>query len=207
MHKIDTTIIQIQEKQLSADPLTMQRSIPDDRPAAVSTKSMQEVEVVSSSVSKKDKASAETPVYIKKRKSTSHAGLLSCFRSKKPKSTTEQQGQPTIAAPIVEETATAEVAAKPVETTTTNIAVVNNNKSTVDYALLPDGRRIYIDSFRDRPGMDMSYEPADFDQRFVLPQVRISSSLSSSSSSVSFSFLFSSSLVEIVDRLRTISDT
>lgn len=44
----------------------------------------------------------------------------------------------------------------------------------VNYGILPDGRRIYIDSFRDRPGMDMSYQPADFDQRFVLPQVRIS---------------------------------
>ena len=44
--------------------------------------------------------------------------------------------------------------------------------SAIDPTLLPDGKRIYIDVFRDRPGLDMSYKPNDFDSQFVLPVVR-----------------------------------
>ncbi|CAF1545270.1 unnamed protein product, partial [Adineta steineri] len=48
-------------------------------------------------------------------------------------------------------------------------------RTTTDYSILPDGKRIYIDAFRDRPGLDMSYKPNDFETRFVLPITKESS--------------------------------
>ena len=169
-HKTDTTIIQIQEKQLSSDLHAMQRQIYDDRTSPISSKSIQESELLVSSPSadsssgvKKDKSSpppAPTSIERKKRKSTSSASLLSCFKNKKPKAGTEQQGQPTVAVN------------EPVVTTTSSSS--RQEKPMVDYAILPDGKRIYIDAFRERPGMDMSYKPNDFDERFILPTVRIS---------------------------------
>ncbi len=103
-----------------------------------------------------------TSVDVKKRKST---GLFSCFRNKKAKASTEQRGQPTITPP------------PSVDVTNQTIVVQTTNslqeKPTVDYAILPDGKRIYIDVFRERADLDMSYKPNDFDTRFVVPIVRI----------------------------------
>jgi hypothetical protein len=102
-----------------------------------------------------------TPVYLKKRKST---GLFSCFGNKKAKASTEQRGQSTIAVPsavVIDQTNVLQ--------TTESI----EEKSAVDYAILPDGKRIYIDVFRDRPGLNMSYKPDNFDNQFFLPPVRI----------------------------------
>lgn len=101
-----------------------------------------------------------TPIYIKKRKSP---GIFSCFRSKKAKTSSEQHGQPTV------EPTTA-VAVEPQTTSPTT----EEKPVATDLAVLPDGRRLYIDSYRERPGLDMSYKPDDFDNRFVLPVVRIS---------------------------------
>lgn len=116
--------------------------------------------VVSSQPVERKEEQPPTPVYIKKRKST---GLLSCFGNKKTKASTEQRGQPTVSS--------ATVAVQP-QTTVSQTATSIREKPAVDYAILPDGKRIYIDSFRDRPGLDMSYTPNDFDNRFVLPVVR-----------------------------------
>ena len=168
-HKTDTTIIQIQEKQLSSDHHAMQRQIVDERTSPpVSSKLIQESELIvaapaaeTSTALKKDKS---PPIERKKRKSMSSASLLSCFKSKKPKAGTEQLGQATL----------------PANQTTTTTAVAAASKSAVpekpmiDYAVLPDGKRIYIDAFRERTGMDMSYRPDDFERRFILPTVRIS---------------------------------
>ncbi len=99
----------------------------------------------------------QTPVYIKKRKST---GLFSCFGNKKAKASTEQRGQPT-------------VIPSSVGLTTVQTTISIQEKPTIDYAILLDGKRVYIDTFRDRPGLDMAYKPNDFDNRFVLPVVRI----------------------------------
>jgi len=163
-YKTDTTIIQIQEKQLSSDHLAMQRNIHDDR-TPQKTIELEEITPVVvvvpppplSSPPKDKTPPPSTPVYIKKRKSSSSGGLLSCFKSKKPKPGTEQQGQPTTV--LVTQTS---VQQKPIQ-----------EKPLIDYSVLPDGRRIYIDVFRDRPGLDMSYRPNDFENRFVLPVVRI----------------------------------
>ncbi|CAF1563755.1 unnamed protein product, partial [Adineta ricciae] len=82
---------------------------------------------------------------------------------KKPKAGTEQQGQspvkPTI---LVSEPSSPQEAMKSFD-----------ERTTTDYSILPDGKRIYIDAFRDRPGLDMSYKPNDFETRFVLPIVRL----------------------------------
>jgi hypothetical protein len=119
-------------------------------------------QVSSKSVVTKEEHPA-TPVYIKKRKST---GLCSCFGNKKAKASTEQRGQPiVVTAPSTAVTNQAAVTNQ----TTTSI----QEKPTVDYAILSDGKRTYIDAFRDRPGLDMSYKPNDFDTRFILPAVRI----------------------------------
>ncbi|UJR10546.1 hypothetical protein I4U23_014746 [Adineta vaga] len=178
-YKTDTTIIQIQEKQLSSDHLAMQRNIHDDRTSPNLSQQMTESETVISSPAlstvsptqeialttvhkEKTPSSSSLPpsppvVQVKKRKSS--GGLLSCFRSKKPKAGTEQQGpspvKPTIL--IIEPSSPQEPVKSIVETTVT------------DYSITPDGKRIYIDAFRDRPGMDMSYRPDDFESRFVLP--------------------------------------
>jgi hypothetical protein len=77
------------------------------------------------------------------------------LKVKKPKPGTEQQGQPTI---VVTQTSIQQETKKSIE-----------EKPLIDYSILPDGKRIYIDSFRDRPGLDMSYRPKDFENRFVLP--------------------------------------
>ncbi len=171
-YKTDTTIIQIQEKQLSSDHLAMQRNIHDDRTSPVLSKRIIESETIVSSPSapsqeivpevvQKDKTSPPPPptVHLKKRKSSGHGSLLSCFRSKKSKAGTEQQGQPTI---VISPSNIPQKTTKSVE-----------EKPTIDYSILPDGKRIYIDVFRDRPGLDMSYKPNDFENRFVLPIVRI----------------------------------
>ncbi|CAF4484805.1 unnamed protein product [Rotaria sp. Silwood1] len=103
------------------------------------------------------KANVTTPIYMKKRKST---GLLSCFGNKKAKASIEQHKQPII---------------KPSITLDNNqqINIPIQEKSTIDYTILPDGKRIYIDVFRDRPGLDMSYKPKDFDTQFVLPVTKL----------------------------------
>ena len=152
-YKTDTTIIQIQEKQLSSDELAMQRNLHEDRPVQQITTEPEQI--VTATVTKPKPPS---PIQVKKRKSTGTGGLLSCFKSKKPKSGTEQQGQPTVAPT---QTITTQETSKPIE-----------QKPVVDFSILPDGRRIYIDAFRDRQGLDMSYKPQDFDNRFVLPVVR-----------------------------------
>ena len=100
-----------------------------------------------------------TTVDVKKRKSP---GVFSCFGNKKAKAS---KGQPTINAPLTNITAQTIIQ----QTSTTPV----EEKPPVDYAILPDGKRIYIDAFRDRSGLDMSYKPDDFDNRFVLPAVRI----------------------------------
>jgi hypothetical protein len=102
-----------------------------------------------------------TPVDLRKRKST---GLFACFGSKKAKASSEQRGASTIAAP----------SALPLsETNVEQTRESAEEKPVVDYAIAPDGKRIYIDAFRDRPGLDMSYKPENFDSQFVLPIVRI----------------------------------
>ncbi|CAF1501450.1 unnamed protein product [Adineta ricciae] len=176
-YKTDTTIIQIQEKQLSSDHLAMQRNIHDDRMSPNLSQQMTESETIVSSPAlstispiqesapatvQKEKTppppSAAAPsVHAKKRKSS--GGLFSCFRSKKPKSGTEQQGSATVKPTILvsEPNSPQEPAKSIVE------------KTMVDYSITSDGKRIYIDAFRDRPGMDMSYRPDDFEDRFVLP--------------------------------------
>ena len=143
----------------------MQRQIIDDRSSPIPSKSIHESEILVSpspapisAVVTKDKPA---PVLVKKRKSSTNAGLLACFKSKKPKAGTEQQGQPTVVATTATETVPA-----------ADTAVVRQ-APLIDYGILPDGKRIYIDQYRDRPDMDMSYKPADFDNRFVLPIVSI----------------------------------
>jgi hypothetical protein len=176
-YKTDTTIIQIQEKQLSSDHHAMQRNIHDDRTSPILSQPITESETVSSPppsstqeitsaavVSKEKTPPPTASVSVKKRKSGGTGGLLSCFKSKKPKVGTEQQGQPTIQPTVlVSQASIPQQKTKPVET-----------RPVVDYAVLPDGKRIYIDVFRDRPGLDMTYKPNDFKNRFVLPVVRIS---------------------------------
>lgn len=140
----------------------MQRNIHDDRTAQrISIEPEQTTPVVVvAATSPKDKTPPTTPtVFIKKRKSDGSGGLLSCFKSKKPKPGTEQQGQPTV---LTTQTSVQQQTTKPIE-----------EKPMIDYSILPDGKRIYIDAFRDRPGLDMSYQPNDFENRFVLPVVRI----------------------------------
>lgn len=109
-------------------------------------------------VKKDEQTTTTTPVAVKKRKSPS---VFSCFGNKKAKAS---KGQPTINAPSTNITSQ-----ESVQQTTSS----EEEKPAVDYAILPDGKRIYIDAFRDRPGLDMSYKPDDFDNRFVLPVVRI----------------------------------
>lgn len=93
---------------------------------------------------------------MKKRKST---GVFSCFGKKKVKASIEETSQPIVK-------------------TLTNIhnnqqvKSIIDEKPIIDYKILPDGKRIYIDVFHDRPGLDMTYRPTDFDTRFVLPVVR-----------------------------------
>jgi len=159
-YKTDTTIIQIQEKQLSSDHHAMQRNIHDERPSQPE-QITPIVAVQPPSPPPKDKTPPRSiPVYVKKRKSSTSGGLLSCFKSKKPKPGTEQQGQPTVLATetnVLQEQITKSIEEKPV----------------IDYSILPDGKRIYIDAFRDRPGLDMSYRPNNFENRYILPIVRI----------------------------------
>ena len=123
------------------------------------------VQVPTQSVVTNEKSTATAVDAKKKRKST---GLFSCFSSKKSKASTEQQGRPIV---------TADSAAPgPVTHVSQTDDALRENPS-IDYAVLPDGKRIYIDTFRDRPGVDMSYKPDDFDARFVLPVVRINQKL------------------------------
>ncbi|CAM4774891.1 unnamed protein product [Rotaria magnacalcarata] len=176
-YKTDTTIIQIQEKQLSSDLLAKQRNIHDERtpPILFEQKQKQEPEIIiplgpsettsvigpkenlSSTTSSSTATITKTP--IKKRKSSGHGSFLTCFRSKKSKAGTEQQGQAIIQPTVV------------VCQTTSSEQIIKSTqeKSSIDYAVTPDGKRIYIDTFRDRPGLDMSYKPNDFENRFVLP--------------------------------------
>ncbi len=175
-YKTDTTIIQIQEKQLSSDHLAMQRNIHDDRTSPVLSQRIIESETIVSSPSapsqeivpevvQKDKTSPPPPptVHLKKRKSSGHGSFLSCFRSKKSKAGTEQQGQPIVqSTTVISSSNIPQKNAKSVE-----------ERPIIDYSILPDGKRIYIDVFRDRPGLDMSYKPNDFENRYVLPTVRI----------------------------------
>jgi hypothetical protein len=118
------------------------------------------IQISSDPIIKKEEQPS-TPIYIKKRKST---GFLSCFGNKKAKASKEQQGQPTITPSTVV-----------INPQTTVLQTTNSieEKPTIDYTILPDGKRFYIDAFRDRPGLDMSYKPNDFDTRFFLPVVRI----------------------------------
>jgi hypothetical protein len=118
------------------------------------------IQVSSEQVTKKEEPPS-TPVYIKKRKAT---GLFSCFGNKKAKASTEQRGQPTL---------TPSSAGVTPQTTVMQTTSSIQEKPIINYAILPDGKRTYIDAFRDRPGLDMSYKPDDFDNRFVLPVVRI----------------------------------
>jgi hypothetical protein len=131
----------------------MQRNIHDDR---TSEQTAAAVPVVVAPVPPPP-PKAKTPVDMKKRKSVGTGGLLSCFKSKKPKSETEQQGQPTV---VVSQTSTIQEKRKSFE-----------KKPMIDCSILPDGKRIYIDAFRDRPGMDMAYKPENFESRFFLPVV------------------------------------
>ena len=139
----------------------MQRNIHEDRPVQrIVPEPEQSAPVILTSAPTKEKTPPTTPVVqVKKRKSNASGGLLSCFKSKKPKSGTEQQGPPTI---VVTQTTKTEEITKPLA-----------QRPLVDYSILPDGKRIYIDAFRDRPGLDMSYKPDDFENRFVLPVVRM----------------------------------
>lgn len=98
----------------------------------------------------------DEPTTVKKRKSP---GVFSCFGNKKAKAS---KGQPTIAVSSANAPTTTQQTTTPIE-----------EKPAIDYAILSDGKRVYIDAFRDRPGLDMSYKPDDFDNRFVLPTVRI----------------------------------
>ncbi|CAF3551891.1 unnamed protein product [Adineta steineri] len=98
-----------------------------------------------------------TPVYLKKRKST---GLFSCFGNKKAKASTEQRGRKTIAAPAA------------IVITDAHVLQTSNSiqeKPVIDFARAPDGKRIYIDVFQNRPGLNMSYTPDNFDTQFSLP--------------------------------------
>ncbi len=138
----------------------MQRNIQEDRPIPRKSEPEQTTSVITTATASKEQISpAPTPVYIKKRKSSGTGGLLSFFKSKKPKPTTEQQGPSTVAVP---QTSAPEQPKRPVE-----------EKPIVDYAILPNGKRLYIDIFRDRPGLNMAYKPDDFENRYVLPVVRI----------------------------------
>ncbi|CAF0958978.1 unnamed protein product [Rotaria sordida] len=184
-YKTDTTIIQIQEKQLSSDHLAKQRNIHDDRTSPILSEQITQSEtsvpissseIVSTTTSKETLSSPPPPpspppptttttatvtatAPIKKRKSSGSGSLLACFKSKKPKAGTEQQGQATIQpTTIVSGTNISQQPVKPIEA-----------KPVIDYSITPDGKRIYIDAFRDRPGLDMSYKPNDFENRFVLP--------------------------------------
>ena len=126
----------------------------------VATEAINEIKQASTTTATDEKVSLPTKP-VKKRKS---ASFFSCFGNKKSKASTEQQGQP-----IVEQA----------KQTSTDLTIPSpaaepaEEKPKLDYAILPDGKRIYIDAFRDRPGLDMSYQPNDFDTRFTMPIVRI----------------------------------
>lgn len=146
--------------QLNLDqtyPNEILTEIPIKQSVETLEKKRESLSKISSQTVETRKEQPSTPIYIKKRKSP---GIFSCFRSKKAKMSSEQRGQPTVAA--------------------TTVAVVDQQKVdpveekpvTIDHTILPDGRRIYIDSYCERPGLDMSYKPDDFDNRFVLPVVR-----------------------------------
>ncbi|CAF2544234.1 unnamed protein product [Rotaria sp. Silwood2] len=191
-YKTDTTIIQIQEKQLSSDHLAKQRNIHDDRTSPILSEQIIQSEIIvpvsSSEIAPimipKEKLTSAPPsssspppplpplppppttttaaAPIKKRKSSGSGGLLACFKSKKPKAGTEQQGQATIQpTTIVSRANISQQPSKPIE-----------EKPVIDYSVTQDGKRIYIDAFRDRPGLDMSYKPNDFENRFILPIVK-----------------------------------
>lgn len=187
-YKTDTTIIQIQEKQLSSDHLPKQRNIHDDRATTgisedikqsetivplTSTLSLSSSEAAPTTESKEKQSPSPLPSSLsapaKKRKSSGSGSLLSCFKSKKPKPGTEQQGQAT----IQPTTAMSETTA-PQQSAKSSGEQLLQEKSIIDYGIGPDGKRIYIDSFRERDGLDMSYKPDDFENRFTLPIVRIS---------------------------------
>ncbi|CAF3400959.1 unnamed protein product [Rotaria socialis] len=181
-YKTDTTIIQIQDKQLSSDLLAKQRNIHDERTSPILFEQKQESEIIiplgpsettPATVPKENLSSTPssattttttttttiTKAPIKKRKSSGHGSFLTCFRSKKSKAGTEQQGQAIIQPTVVVcQISSPEKIMKP-----------THEKCSIDYAVTPDGKRIYIDTFRDRPGLDMSYKPNDFENRFVLP--------------------------------------
>jgi hypothetical protein len=123
-------------------------------------KKKESIQISAEPVVKKEERLA-TSVHVKKRKS---GGLFSCFGNKKAKASTEQQGPSTVAPPSTSATA---------QTTVSQTTKSVQEKPSIDYAILPDGKRIYIDSYRERPGLDMSYKPNEFDTRFVLPVVRI----------------------------------
>ncbi|CAF3706455.1 unnamed protein product [Rotaria socialis] len=114
-------------------------------------------------IATRDKTLAK-PIHVKKRKST---GLFSCFGNKKAKSSIDQ--------PIIMSSTTVDKDPQ--------IKTSIEEKSVVDYTVLPDGKRIYIDVFRNRPGLDMSYKPNDFDTQFVLPLTKSSSDYERSSTS------------------------
>ena len=95
---------------------------------------------------------------IKKRKSTR---IFSCFGNKKVKASTEQHGQTTLS----------NIDNNHIQQTTTT-TTTTQEKPKVDHGILSDGKRIYIDIFRDRLGYDMSYKPNNFDTQFVVPIVR-----------------------------------
>lgn len=122
------------------------------------TDNLEEKKESTEPIKKNEEQQPATPVYLKKRKST---GFFSCFGNKKAKAS---KGQPTITPSSVD-----------INPQTTVLQTTNSiqEKPAIDYAILPDGKRMYIDAFRDRPGVDMSYKPNDFDTRFILPVVRI----------------------------------
>ncbi|CAF1071080.1 unnamed protein product [Rotaria magnacalcarata] len=109
----------------------------------------------------RDKTLAKS-IHLKKRKST---GLFSCFGNKKAKASIDQ--------PIILSSTTVDKDQQ--------IKTSIEEKPVVDYTVLPDGKRIYIDVFRNRPGLDMSYKPNDFDTQFVFPVTKCSSDYERSS--------------------------
>ena len=179
-YKTDTTIIQIHDRQLSSDHLAKERNIYEDQASPSLSRPMTESKTVitaatpevtptvvstekSSSVSPLPSPPLTTVATTKKRKSSGSSNLLACFKSKKPKSGTEQQGEPTI-----QPTVSSNEKIVPQQT-----VEPTKEKPVIDYATTQDGKRIYIDVFRDRPNFNMSYKPHDFENRYILPVVSI----------------------------------
>ncbi|CAF0835651.1 unnamed protein product [Didymodactylos carnosus] len=183
----DTKIIHIQEKQLSSvehamkrnveteDPyysqphVSVSKQLPKTQPSTVS--SHDEIKPPPIDIKKIESPIVHLksePVETKKRKSSGTGGLFACFGSKKSKSDTiraSTSGQAPVDKP------TTPTASAPIFIQQTSASTIPPKSPVADCFLTKDGKRIYIDEYRERPGLDMSYVPPNFETNYFKPQV------------------------------------